>query len=55
VVFDEVVSLVMGWGGVRSEPFRALVAATVKARALGVSLVFAGQSARADVLDLVRE
>lgn len=55
VVFDEVVSLVMGWGGVRSEPFRALVAVTVKARALGVSLVFAGQSARADVLDLVRE
>jgi len=55
VVFDEVVSLVMGWGGVKSEPFRALVAATVKARALGVSLVFAGQSARADVLDLVRE
>lgn len=55
VVFDEVVSLVMGWGGVRSDPFRALVAATVKARALGVTLVFAGQSARADVLDLVRE
>lgn len=55
VVFDEVVSLVMGWGGVRSEPFRQLVALTVKARALGVSLVFAGQSARADVLDLVRE
>ncbi|MFZ2488955.1 MAG: FtsK/SpoIIIE domain-containing protein [Anaerolineae bacterium] len=55
VIIDEVVSLVMGWGGVRSEPWRALVAATVKARALGVSLVFAGQSARADVLDLVRE
>ena len=55
VVFDEVVSLVMGWGGVRSETFRQLVALTVKARALGVSLVFAGQSARADVLDLVRE
>ena len=55
VVFDEVVSLVMGWGGVRSETFRALVALTVKARALGVSLVFAGQSARSDVLDLVRE
>ena len=55
VVCDEVVSLVMGWGGVRSEPFRQLVALTVKARALGVSLVFAGQSARADVLDLVRE
>ena len=55
VVFDEVVSLVMGWGGVRSETFRQLVALTVKARALGVSLVFAGQSARSDVLDLVRE
>lgn len=55
VVFDEVVSLVLGWGGVKSEPYRALVEQTVKARALGVTLVFAGQSARSDVLDLVRE
>ena len=56
VVFDEVVSLVLGgWGGVKSEPYRALVDVTVKARALGVTLVFAGQSARGDVLDLVRE
>lgn len=56
VVIDEVVSLVLGgWGGVRAEPYRALIDAAVRARALGVTLVFAGQSARADVLDLVRE
>jgi S-DNA-T family DNA segregation ATPase FtsK/SpoIIIE len=56
VVIDEVVSLVLGgWGGVRAEPYRALVDAAVRARAFGVTLVFAGQSARADVLDLVRE
>ena len=56
VVVDEIVSLVLGgWGGVRSEPYRALVDVAVRARAFGVSLVFAGQSARGDVLDLVRE
>lgn len=56
VVIDEVVSLVLsGWGGVRAEPYRALIDAAVRARAFGVTLVFAGQSARADVLDLVRE
>lgn len=56
VVIDEVVSLVLGgWGGVKAEPYRALIDAAVRARALGVTLVFAGQSARADVLDLVRE
>lgn len=55
VVFDEVVSLVLGgWGGVKSEPYRALVDVTVGVGA-GRGFRLCWPAACGDVLDLVRE